>query len=242
LPRLVASALELCSNTQMRIVMLGISLLFISGAAAMARPRDDVMINVYRCAAHPLTRVWLDCYYGAAQPQRAALGLPPAPPAQVQLVQTPPAPGVPTDLAQRDAVIAAAARCGSVAAERPWLDCYYGAADPVRRLLGLAPAVAAPSQPSAGPHGEPDLLGHVNGKSATVSVSRMASYRFDRNGIFTVTLANGEVWQQLNGDSHVAHWAKDPGRYVVTVSTGAFKSFNLTVTGTPASYKVRRIS
>jgi len=128
----------------MRFVFAG-ALLLLLAVPAMARPRDEVMINLYRCAAQASTRVWLDCYYGAAQPQRAALGLTPAPPAQVALAANPPAPGVPQDLAVRDAVIVAASRCGSVAAERPWLDCYYAAANPARSLLGLAPvAVPAP--------------------------------------------------------------------------------------------------
>ena len=70
----------------------------------------------------------------------------------------------------------------------------------------------------------------------------MASYRFDRNGIFTVTLENGQVWQQLDGDSHVAHWSKEARDYAVNITTGAFKSFNLTVAGNPTTYKVRRIS
>lgn len=231
----------------MRIVVFALSTVLALHSAALARPRDDVMINVYRCAGHPSTRVWLDCYYGAAQPQRAALGLPPASQTQAELVQAPPAPGVPQDLDARDAVIAAAARCGSVADERPWLDCYYAAANPVRKLLGLAPTTvtstaSAKILPLPATHREPDLLGHVGGKPVTVSVSRMVSYHFDRNGIFTLTLENGEVWQQLNGDSHVARWTKNPKGYVVTISTGAFKSFNLTVSGTVASYKVKRIS
>jgi len=71
-------------------------LLLLCGGVAQARPRDEVMINVYRCAGQPSTRTWLDCYYGAAQAQRAALGLSAAPPSQVALVMAPPAPGTPT--------------------------------------------------------------------------------------------------------------------------------------------------
>jgi len=58
--------------------------------------------------------------------------MPPPPAAQVQLIKAPPAPGVPQDVEARDAVVAMAARCGGVTADRAWLDCYYAAANPVR--------------------------------------------------------------------------------------------------------------
>jgi len=234
----------------MRIAMLGASFLLLACAAATARPRDEVMINVYRCASHPSTRVWLDCYYGAAQLQRAALGLPPAAAAQVQLVQATPAPGIPKDLSARDTVISSAARCGSVAAERSWLDCYYAAANPVRVLLGLAAVPGAASVPVSMPAPSPAPVarsdeGFFDGmfdKRDVQSIAHMASYRFDRNGLFTVTLDNGEVWRQLDGDNHVAHWSKPAHGYIVTVAKGAFKSFNLSVKGNLAAYKVRRVS
>jgi hypothetical protein len=223
----------------MRFVLAG-ALLLLLAVPAMARPRDEVMINVYRCAAQASTRVWLDCYYGAAQPQRAALGLAPAPPAQVALVTNSPAPGVPQDLAVRDAVIVAASRCGSVAAERPWLDCYYAAANPARSLLGLAP-VAVPASATALP---PTRTGHggMFDKQRIKGSGRMASYKFDSNGFFTVVLDNGEVWRQIDGDTTMAHWFKKPETYVVTVTSGALGSSNMRVTGDPHSYKVRRVS
>jgi hypothetical protein len=58
--------------------------------SAMAATRDDVVAGVARCAAIKDNRMWLDCFYGSAQPMRAELGLQPAPASQQQLV--PPAP------------------------------------------------------------------------------------------------------------------------------------------------------
>jgi hypothetical protein len=228
----------------MNRLAIGACVLLLLCGAAQARPRDDVMINVYRCADHASTRIWLDCYYGAAQPQRAALGLAPAPPAQVALVTAPAAPGVPQDLAARDAVIAAAARCGSVAAERPWLDCYYAAANPVRSLLGLAP-VAAPAPASAAPppaRQDGGFMGGMFAKPQVEGAGRMTSYKFDGNGFFTVELANGEVWRQIDGDTTVAHWFKKPPNYVVIITGGALGSFNLRVKGDAHSYRVRPVS
>ncbi|HVV28786.1 MAG TPA: hypothetical protein VHC40_12545 [Rhizomicrobium sp.] len=217
---------------------LGLScafLLLLLVSPAAARPRDEVMINVYRCAGHASTRVWLDCYYGAAQPQRAALGLKPAPPAQVALVTAPPVPGAPQDLAVRHAVILAATGCGSIVAERPWLDCYYSAANPVRSLLGLAPMAGPASSPP--PRKDAGVAGGLSGKPGS---GRMRSYTFDRNGFFTVVLDNGEVWHQLDGDSSVPHWFRKPQTYTVTITDGALGSHNLRVKGEPGSYRVRR--
>src|SRR5689334_12429422 len=56
----------------------------------VARPQDDVLSGVFRCAAIGDQKSWLDCFYGAAQPVRAALGLAPAPPSQSKLVTSPP--------------------------------------------------------------------------------------------------------------------------------------------------------
>jgi hypothetical protein len=59
--------------------------------AATADPtRDQVMDGAARCEGIPDNRVWLDCFYGSAQPMRAVLGLSPAPESQTRLV---PAPG-----------------------------------------------------------------------------------------------------------------------------------------------------
>src|ERR1700759_681114 len=63
---------------------------------ALADARVDVVNGLARCAVLTDDRQWLDCYYGAAQPMRAQLGLTPAPQAQLQLqqqVQRPPAIG-----------------------------------------------------------------------------------------------------------------------------------------------------
>src|SRR6201999_2725887 len=59
---------------------------------ALAGPRDDVLFGVSRCGGIADDRTWLDCVYGAAQPMRSKLGLPPAPTSQQALVP-PPVPG-----------------------------------------------------------------------------------------------------------------------------------------------------
>ena len=98
--------------------------LLVLAAPASARPRDDALTGAIRCGVVADSRQWLDCYYGAAQPVRAALGMAPALAAQVKLASAPPAGGVPRDEAVRDEVISAAAGCTRNSADRAWLDCF----------------------------------------------------------------------------------------------------------------------
>ena len=70
----------------------------------------------------------------------------------------------------------------------------------------------------------------------------MASYAFDKHGVFTITLANGQVWQQVAGDTTVAHWEKKPDNYVVQISHGFLGSYNLHVKNEPGFFKVLRVS
>jgi hypothetical protein len=235
-----------------RILLPGFAGLLLMIAPAQARPRDEVMSGAYRCAAIGDSRTWLDCYYGAAQPARAALGLKPAPAAQVALVSAPPA-GNPADLAVRDAVMAGASRCGSVAEDRPWLDCYYAAAQPMRVQLGLAPAgqvrtvplpVPVPG-PAAAPDrqfGLPKPAAPALGAGVDQVSSRMAAYNINKFGLFTVTLENGQVWRQVDGDTDHAHWNKPPSSYLVQITHGFLGSFNFRVKDNPGLFKVLRVS
>jgi len=233
------------------VLIFGIGLFLAASAPASARARDDAMAGAYRCAAIASTRIWLDCYYGAAQPVRAGLGLAPAPAAQVGLGLSPPVGGERQNEDIRDEVMASAGHCGSLADEHQWLNCYYAAAVPVRVLLGLtvpaaAPQVAAqtaskPPSPSAPPKRQ-SLAAELFGAPDILVASRMVSYSFDHYGNFTATLANGQVWRQLDGDSSTAHWRKPASSYTVSITGGAFGSYNFTVKGSSGKFKVRRVS
>src|SRR5882757_3129411 len=73
------------------LILAGFALWLAAASAAMAEPtRDAVMDAAQRCEGIPDNRVWLDCFYGSAQPMRTLLGLSPAPESQTRLV---PAPG-----------------------------------------------------------------------------------------------------------------------------------------------------
>jgi len=209
---------------------------------ALARPRDEVIAGVFRCAAIGDTRLWLDCYYGAAQPVRAQLGMPPVPAAQARLIQSPPAGGPAGDMTARYQVTSAILRCNGLADDRAWLDCYYGAAQPVRAQLGLSPVPQARAQPLA--RTGQDAAPGTPAVPHTIDPqwSRMASYSFNRYGIFTVTLANGQAWRQLSGDTDFAHWTKPAASYAARVTRGALGSFNLKVKGGSSAFKVEQVN
>lgn len=228
----------------LRKTLLAVAAMLPFVIAAQARPRDDVMSGAFRCASIGDTRTWLDCYYGAAQPQRAALSMSSVPSAQARLAAQPPAgPVLPSDIALRDQVMSEAFRCNTLAAERQWLDCYYAAADSARARLGLAVSarpVAKPAPILTQPAGRP-----LSGTASTAtreSAGRMKSYSFDRYGIFTVTLENGEVWRQISGDSSFARWKEPAQRYTVKITKGLLGSYNLQVRNSAGLFKVRPVT
>jgi len=242
-------------------------LMLLAALPAEARPRDDALAGAFRCAVIGDARAWLDCYYGAAQPVRAGLGLAPALAAQVKLALAPPAGGAAMLVAVRDEVMARAAGCMRVAADRAWLDCYYAAATPMRAQMGLSvpqnaariasipapvpvPQLASvPPQP-APPAGPPPMprkpslfTGIFNSPKPIVVDMPMKSYALNHNGTFTVTLADGQVWEQLDEDQayHPARWRKDPSELLVTIKPDTMRIFIMTVPGEGRLYKVRRI-
>jgi hypothetical protein len=230
---------------------LGAIVLAMGALPVQARPRDDVMSGAFRCAAIGDSRMWLDCYYGAAQPARAALGMSPAPAAQVKLASAPPVGGSVPDHDVRDAVMAGAFRCMSAGDERQWLNCYYAAAQPMRARLGLSAApqaamahVAPPVPAAAAPVSQfgrkPPPRAEIPGNADHIT-AQMQSYTFDKLGWFTVTLDNGQVWKQVQGDTTYArNWKKPAASYQVRVSHGFLGSYNLQVHGLPGLYKVIR--
>jgi hypothetical protein len=136
-------------------------------------------------------------------------------------------------------------RCNNLGQDRQWLDCYYAAAQPVRAQLGLSPAPQVRPLLPAETTGKPRVGQSVQSNRDIVGYpisSRMASYSFNRYGLFTVLLANGQAWRQLSGDTSAAHWTKSAPNYTVQISRGALRSFNLKVKGVSNEYKVERIN
>jgi hypothetical protein len=168
----------------------------------------------------------------------------------------------------RDEVLSGIQRCGVIHDDRVWLDCLYGADQPMRAHLGLQPAPefqqrlvpagpvmplsAMPAEPVAAPpprvatrpapRKKTGFFATLLGETAPISVSKMASYRYDKSGAFIVTLENGQQWRQTDADSGVrASWMRPPSTYTVTVTPGAFGSYSLRTDDNPYIYKVEMV-
>jgi hypothetical protein len=148
----------------------------------------------------------------------------------------------------RDDVLFGISRCGGIADDRTWLDCVYGAAQPMRAQLGLAPAPLSQQKlvPPAGP-GTPTPSAQAFGApppaerpgflmrmltpkhDSAEQPTKLASYKFDASGHFTVTLANGETWEQDIGDSARALWTRPAATYTAQIVPSAFSYHYLKV-------------
>jgi len=168
---------------------------------AFADAREEVVSGLTRCAGLTDDRQWLDCYYGAAQPMRAWLGLTPAPQAQLKLLQTQPQP------------------------------------------TALPPTVSRATVRS-GPPPMPKRSGilDVFGGDDVVNNAPVKSYEVANDG-FTVTLPDGQVWQQTEADAakNPARWRQPATSMRVTIRQGAMHSFNLVLNDENQHYKVKRI-
>jgi hypothetical protein len=167
---------------------------------ALAGPREDSLAGVSRCASLPDDRTFLDCVYGAMQPVRAELGLPPALAAQQRLV-----PPVDPSLA------------------RPL--------PPPPAQGAMAPAQPPPARDDGGLFGNMFSSGGLH----------MASYSFDRRGLFTVTLSDGSVWRQDPNDTNFAHFGGKASNYPVSLHAGDFGKARMDVRGEGGPYLVERV-
>jgi hypothetical protein len=176
-------------------VALGLLTLLAAPVAAATDPaRDDVMLNLQRCSSITDNRTWLNCFYGAAQPMRAQLGLPPAPESQVSLVKN--APMTPPPMKSDSG--------------GGWLG--------IGNIFG-----------SSG-----------NDDSNMPGATRLAAFTFGKDGLFTATLADGEVWKQSPYDDLRAHWTDQPSSYVVLVTSDMLGSHTMRVRG-DQDYRVMRV-
>jgi hypothetical protein len=165
----------------------------------------------------------------------------------------------------RSDVLSAAVRCNTIADYRSWLQCYYGAAQPMRAQLGLPPAPASqvalvppatgqtPPQPAyqnpvtappdrmAVPRAQGALGSSLGGDDDYVPRQRIAAYSFNKAGLFSVTFADGQTWKQVEQDSIYAHWHGPADSYYGSVVPGMLGSHLLRMSD-GHSYRVSRVS
>ena len=169
----------------------------------------------------------------------------------------------------REDVVNGMTRCAALTDDRQWLDCYYGAAQPMRAWLGLPPApqsqlklLQQTSQPSApamavplpatvtraavrtGPPPPPKRSGifDVFGGTDVVNNAPIQSYQVTGKG-FTVTLPDGQVWKQTDEDAGKSPvtWNAPASSMRVTITQGAMHTFNLVMGDESLHHKVTRI-
>ena len=161
----------------------------------------------------------------------------------------------------RDEVWAAMQRCQVIQDDRAWLDCTYGAKQPMRAKLGLPPAPeyqqrlvpplalspAPPAladtsmrkaPPSVLPHRRASFFQILTGSAPPIAVSALASVQIDQQGAFVVTLQNGQVWRQVDAESGTKARLKIGSK--VTITPAALGSYNLKTDDNPRVYKVER--
>lgn len=198
------------------VPILLFSCLAVAGQAvtgkARADAREDVLSGIARCSVIHDNRVWLDCVYGAQQPMRALLNLPPVPEYQQRLV--PPAGSAP--------VLAPSSAPASAVPQRQ-----------------AAPQTA--SRPAPVRRGRAGFLGNLFGDNPPIAASRMADYRYEKNGAFIVTLENGQQWRQDDVEGGTAGWNKPASEYHVTVTQGSFGAYNLSTDANMRSFRVVRL-
>lgn len=181
---------------------------------AFAGPREDTLAGISRCAALPDDRTFLDCVYGAAQPMRGKLGLPPAPPAQVRLV--PPAYAAPS--------------APPVAAYVP----------PVPAYVPPRPAAAMPPAPPPVTGKQVGVLASFLGNDP--SAAWIEAFSFDGKGLFTVTFSNGQVWKQDPADRARAKWSGRASDYSIKLAVNTDgRTGTLWVRGDASTYQVRKV-
>lgn len=129
---------------------------------------------------------------------------------------------LPAQARPRDDALSGAFRCASIGDSRVWLDCYYGAAQPMRQILGLPPAPSAQVNlvPASASAVAPVKPLPPAGKEDYVPRQHLADYTFDKQNRFIVTMEDGSKWKQIQEDAVTAHWRAAPASYSASIVPG----------------------
>ena len=171
---------------------------------AKADTRGDVKAAFNRCDVFADDRTWLNCVYGAAQPMRSKLGLPPAPLSQTNLVPS------------------------MALTPQPAL------------ALQPAPPAAVSTPARQNESGRSPILSYLLGGEPVLTNVPLTAYSVSHDGLFTLTLANGQVWREVEGGP-TPYWHGPASHYVASISKGSLDSYNLTIASEGITYKVQRV-
>lgn len=229
-------------------------------SAAHAGPSEAMAFAIGACAAQADPQARLACYDQLAAKLRAGEAI--GPQASVTPALPTPVPSVPMPAPAYESPPAVASAPAPVTAppapvpspaqtfgqsqpepeqakkEHAWYDVgnWFGSESNEHRTTtgspqafgaeNLPPPKAAPGAPS------PEPLDEISAKVTSVA--------FNSLGRFTVTLDNGQVWRQLEGDTGTPQFGRK-GNDTVSISRGILGSYNLVVDGHHAMFKVKRL-
>lgn len=153
----------------------------------------------------------------------------------------------------REDTMAGISRCAALPDDRSFLNCIYGAAQPMRAQLGLPPAPEAQQRlvPQAAMTPAPQLPPRAMpapqrtpraGLPESAIRDRLESFTFDRRGLFIIMLGNGEQWRQDPGDAVRARWTGRASDYIVRVLKDSPRSAQMSVMGDPNVYRMVRVN
>ncbi|MEJ0040737.1 MAG: hypothetical protein WDM81_00255 [Rhizomicrobium sp.] len=115
---------------------------------------------------------------------------------------------------------------------------------PVAAAPPPAPVVSSPPPQASNPlpdFGKENLPAQADAPTEHAHISaRVADVSYNFFRVFTITLDNGQVWRQVDGDDKVARFRNDKTE-VVTITRGFLDSYHLVVQGTWGDYTVKRI-
>jgi len=149
----------------------------------------------------------------------------------------------------REDTLAGIERCRMLSNDRVFLDCVYGAAQPLRAALGLAPAtpgqvglvppapvIPAPASAARAQAAPPPRL-----PAGKATRDWLETYSFDRRGLFTVMLGNGQMFRQDPSDPARADWRGRASDYRVVLVMETAHTGQMSVQGDKPVYRVVKI-
>ena len=153
----------------------------------------------------------------------------------------------------REDMMAGISRCAGIADDRTFLNCVYGAAQPLRAQLGLPPApdaqqrlvpqIAMAPAPQLPPRTAPAPQRASRAALPESAIrERLETFTFDRRGLFIIMLGNGEQWRQDPADTPRADWNGRASDYVVRVLKNSSNSAQMSVMGDPNIYRMVRVN
>jgi hypothetical protein len=165
----------------------------------------------------------------------------------------------------REDMLEAMGKCAAVADDKARLGCYDAVAPRLRDVLNTPSATLAgpPTKEeekswfgfdfgnlfggASGPQTTPQQFGAPTPPPDLASsqldsiTAKVTNVSFTLDAKFIVFLDNGQIWQQIQGETGVARFNRPVDSNTVTVTRGILGSFNLFINDSGRGFKVQRL-